>query len=178
MTSRLSRLLPATGMLLALALPATAPAHGGGRDHDRARGACKAVQNGSAPRGLTAEQAQTVATACTARDAAVQAAGDAFEAATTASRETYRAAVTPIVAQIRTAAEAKRAACRPDRRAQACRDARAAYRTTVRPLAQQIRAARDVYRAAVRPAAETRRTAVRAAKQAFEATVRPLLRRS
>ncbi|MEA2227716.1 MAG: hypothetical protein QOF04_1346 [Solirubrobacteraceae bacterium] len=176
MTSRLSRLLPAAGVLLVLALPATAPAHGGGRDH--ARGACKAVQDGAVPRGLTAEQAQTVATACTTRDAAVKAADDTFLAATTAARDTYRAAVTPIVAQIRTAADAKRAACRPDRRAQACRDARAAHRTTVQPLAQQIRAAREAYRAAVRPAAETRRTAVRAAKQAFEASVRPILRRS
>jgi hypothetical protein len=178
MTSRFSRLLLATGMLLALVLPASALAHGG-RDHDGDRSrVCRSVENGAVARGLTAEQAQAVAAACTTRATALKAAADAFNSATTSARDAYRATVTPIAAQIRTASEAKRAACRPDRRAQACLDARAAYRTAVAPLAQQIRAARDTYRAAVRPAAQTYRTAVRAAKDAFRTAVRPLLGRS
>src|SRR3954453_11247402 len=85
MTSRLARLLPALAMLLALALPAVASAHGGDRDrghgHRGAR-ACRAVQNGHVPRGLTAAQAHAVATACTTRANALAAARTAFNTAT------------------------------------------------------------------------------------------------
>jgi hypothetical protein len=185
MTSRLARLMLATGALLMLALPAVASAHGG-RDHDRgdrgrgrdASRVCRAAQDARVPRRLTAEQAQALATACTTRATAVQAADDAFDAAVKPALDTYRAAVTPLLAQVRTAAQARRDACRADRRAQACTDARTAYRTTVAGVQPQLRAAREAYRAAIRPAAQTFRTAVRAAQDAFRASVSQALGRS
>jgi hypothetical protein len=173
MTSRLSRLLLAVGVLLMLALPAVASAHGG-RDHDRGRTSCRAVQRGVVPRGLTTEQAQALATACTTRAGALKAAGDAFDAATASAQAAYRAAVSPLVAQLRTAETARRTACRADRHSQACIDARAAYRTTVRTVGPKVRDARDAYRAAVRPARETYRAAVRAAQTAFRTAVRQI----
>ena len=115
MTSRLARLCLAVGLLFALALPSAALAHGGGRHHDRSR-ACRAVENSRVPRGLTAAQAQSLATACTTRAAAVKAANDAFAAATKSARDAYRAAVAPLNAQVRAAFDAKRTACRADRR--------------------------------------------------------------
>jgi hypothetical protein len=185
MTSRLARLLLATGVLLMLALPAVASAHGG-RDHDRgdrgrgrdASRGCRAVQNGRLPRGLTAEQAQALATACTTRADAVQAADDALDAAVKPALDAYRAAAAPLLAQVRTAAQARRDACRADRAAQACTDARAAHRTTVAGVRPQLRAARDAYRAAIQPAAQTFRTAVRAAEDAFRTSTSQLLGRS
>jgi hypothetical protein len=72
-------------------------------------------------------------------------------------------------------AVAKRTACRADRSAQACIDARAAYRSLRTTLAPQFRAARKAFATAVRPAARTRAAAVRAAQQAFRASVRQIL---
>jgi len=175
MTTRLPRLLLAAGLLLVLALPSAALAHGG-RHHERDRShGCRAVENGRVPRGLTAAQAQSIAAACATRAAAVKAANDAFAAATKSARDTYRATVAPLNAQVRAAADAKRAACRPDRRSQACANARAAFRSTIAALAPQYRAARATFRTAVRPAAQTRAAAVRAAQQAFRAAVRQAL---
>ena len=120
MTTRLPRLLLAIGLLLALALPSAALAHGG-RHHERDRShGCRAVDNGRVPRGLTAAQAQSIATACATRAAAVKAANDAFAAATKSARDAYRATVAPLSAQVRAAADAKRAACRADRQSQVC----------------------------------------------------------
>ncbi len=159
MTTRLPRLLLAAGLLFALALPSAALAHGG-RHHERDRShACRAVDNGRVPRGLTAAQAQSIATACATRAAAVKAANDAFAAATKSARDTYRATVAPLNAQVRAAAAAKRAACRADRRSQACANARAAFRSTITSLAPQYRAARSTFRTAVGPAAQTRAAA-------------------
>jgi hypothetical protein len=76
---------------------------------------------------------------------------------------------------VRTAADAKRTACRADRRSQACADARQALRTTLRTLAPQYRAAKDAFRGAIRPAAQARQATVRAAKDAFRAAVRQAL---
>ena len=175
MTTRLPRLLLAIGLLLALALPSTALAHGG-RHHERDRShGCRAVDNGRVPRGLTAAQAQSIATACATRATAIKAANDAFAAATQSARDTYRATVAPLNAQVRAAADAKRAACRPDRRSQACANARTAFRSTIAALGPQYRAARATFRTAVRPAAQTRAAAVRAAQQAFRAAVRQAL---
>src|SRR4051794_24562732 len=86
MTSRRPRLCLAVGLLFALALPSSALAHGGGRHHDRSR-ACRAVENNRVPRGLTAAQAQSLATACTTRATAVKAANDAFAAAAKPARD-------------------------------------------------------------------------------------------
>jgi len=175
MPSRLHRLLLAVGVLTMLALPGTALAHNGHRhDRDRSR-VCRAVENGRTPRGLTAAQAQSLATACTTRANAIKAANDAFRTATAGPRATFKAAVAPLNAQLRTAAQAKRTACRADRSSQACTDARTAFRTTLTTLAPQYRAARVAFRTAVRPAAQTRAAAVRAAQQAFRASVRQIL---
>ena len=174
MTSRLPRLCLAVGLLVALALPSAALGHGGGRHHDRSR-ACRAVENNRVPRGLTAAQAQSLATACTTRANALKAADDAFAAAAKPARDAYVAAVAPLRAQLRTAFTAKRTACRADRSAQACTDARAAYRSLRATLAPQFRAARKAFATAVRPAAQTRAAAVRAAQQAFRASVRQIL---
>jgi hypothetical protein len=176
MTSRLPRLLLAAGLLLVLALPGSALAHGGhhgdrDRHDDRSR-VCRAAQKGKVPRNLTAAQAQAIASACGTRASAIDAANSAFAAATKGARDTYRAAVAPLNAQIRAAARAKRTACRADRRSPACADARAALRNTARSLAPQYRAARDAFRAAVRPAAQTRKAALRAAQDAFRTAVR------
>jgi hypothetical protein len=173
MTSRLPHLCLAVGLLVALALPSAALAHGGGH-HDRSR-ICRAVENNRVPRGLTAAQAQSLATACTTRANAVKAADDAFVAAAKPARDAYRAAVAPLTTQLRTAFTAKRTACRADRSAQACTDARAAYRSARTTLAPQFRAAREALRTAVRPAAQIRAAAVRAAQQAFRASVRQIL---
>src|SRR4051794_23104668 len=178
MTSRFARLLLATTMLLALALPAVASAHGG---HGRDRGAdrvCRAVRNNHVPRGVTAAQAQALAAACTTRANAIAAATTAFDTATASARATYRTTVAPLAAQLRTASQAKRTACRTDRASQACSDARAALRTTLATVAPQIRAARQTYRAAVAPALQSYRTAVRAAQDAFRASVNQILGRS
>ena len=180
MISRFARLLLATAMLLALALPAVASAHRG-RDHDRGLSSarvCRAVENGRVPRGLTAAQAQALATACTTRANALTAAATAFDTATASARATYRATVTPLVAQVRTAEQAKRTACRADRASQACTDARAALRTTIAAVAPQLRAARTAFRAAIAPALQTYRTAVRAAQTAFRTSVNQILGRS
>jgi hypothetical protein len=178
MSSRLSRLLLFTGMLLALAMPAVASAH---RGHDGDHGAnrsCRAVRNGNVPRGLTAAQANAIAAACTARAGALATAATAFDTATKQASDTYKATVTPLVDKIRAAKEAKRTACRPDRTTQACTDARAAYRKTVADARPLLRAARDAYRDAVRPALTAYRTAVRAAQDAFRAAVNQALGRS
>jgi hypothetical protein len=169
MTTRITRLLLATGVLLMLALPSAALAHGG-RHHERGN-ACRAVAKGHVPRGLSAAQAQSLATACATRAAAFKAANDAFKAATQPARDAYKAAVAPMNAQVRAAFQAKRAACRADRSSQACADARAALRQTITTLAPQYKAARDTFRAAVRPAAQARAAAIRAAQQAFRASL-------
>jgi hypothetical protein len=83
--------------------------------------------------------------------------------------------VAPLNAQVRAAADAKRAACRADRQSQVCANARAAFRSTIAALGPQYRAARATFRTAVRPAAQTRAAALRAAQQAFRAAVRQAL---
>src|SRR3954447_11100167 len=181
MTSRLARLLPALVMLLALALPAVASAHGGDRDRgvgQRDGRSCRAVTNGRVPRGLTAAQAQALATACTTRADALTAARTAFDTATASALATFRATATPLVTQVRTAEQAKRTACRADRASQACTDARTALRTTIASVRPQLRAARATYRAAVAPALQTYRAAVRAAQAAFRTSVDQALGRS
>jgi hypothetical protein len=178
MTTRLARLLLAAVMLLALALPAVASAHGG-RDHDRGNGrTCRAVQNGRVPRGLTGAQAQALAAACTTRANAIAAARTAFDTATAPALQTFRTTVTPLVTQVRTAERAKRTACHADRASQACADARAALRATIATVGPQLRAARTAYRDAVAPALQTLRAAVRAAQAAFRTSVDQILGRS
>jgi hypothetical protein len=176
MTSRLPRILLALGLLVALAMPAAASAHHG---RDRDRGVCRAVANGRVPGNLTAAQAQQLAAACTARRDAIRAAATAFDTATQQARAAYRATVTPLAQQVRTAAIAKRDACRNGNRGtQACADARAAFRTVVTTVRPQIRTARRTLRAAIAPARQTYRTAVRAAQQTFRTTVNQVLGRS
>ena len=174
MPSRLIRLLLAAGVITMLVLPASALAHHGHR-HDRGSRVCRAVENGRTPRNLTAAQAQSLATACTTRDNAIKAANDAFRTATQGARDQFKATVAPLNAQLRTAFQAKRTACRADRSSQACTDARTALRNLATSLAPQFRAARQAFVTAIRPAAQTRAAAVRAAKQAFRASVTQIL---
>jgi len=180
MTARPARLLLAAVMLLALAVPAVASAHGG-RDRDRGfhKGrACRAVENGRVPRGLTAAQAQALATACTTRANAIAAARTAFTTATASAQADYRTAATPLVQEVSTAERAKRAACRPDRASQGCADARSALRTTIATVTPKLRAAGVAFRAAIAPALRTYRTAVREAEAAFRTSVAQILGRS
>jgi hypothetical protein len=175
MTFRLSRILLALGLLVALAMPAAASAHHG---RDRDRGVCRAVQSNRVPRHLTATQAQQLAAACTARADALRAAATAFNAATQQARDAYRATVTPLAQQVRTAEVAKRTACRADRGSQACADARTALRNVLATVRPQLRTAGQTLRDAIRPALQTYRTAVRAAQQTFRTTVNQILGRS
>src|SRR4029078_10382269 len=64
-------------LVLALAAPAAALAHGRGFHAPRSV-PCRALQNGHAPKRLTADQVSALVTACTTRDASLKAARDAF----------------------------------------------------------------------------------------------------
>jgi hypothetical protein len=183
MNSRLARRLCVAGAAIALVAPGTALAHRGNDDRGQDvrhgfRASCTALQAGSVPRSATTQQAQALVAACATRDAAVKAANDAFTAATKPAADAFSTVAASVAADARTADEARRAACRPDRSSQACDDARTAYRATVRPLFDKLRAAKRAYRDAARPAARTRHDALKAAKLAFRQSVALILGRS
>ncbi|MEA2403729.1 MAG: hypothetical protein QOE08_376 [Thermoleophilaceae bacterium] len=183
MTSRFTRPLLAACAILAVAAPSAAFAHGnhghgakGPKGHatgfgKNVRGVCKQIERGRTFHGLSAEQNQALADACTARTAAIKAANDAFVAGTQADTDAYKAVRLSVSTDLRTAYTAKRAACEADREAQACLDAKDAFKTTATALRTQLRDAYKAYIAAVRPALVTRNTAVRAAEQAFRTAV-------
>jgi hypothetical protein len=184
MTSRFTRPLLAACAILAVAAPSAAFAHGNHAKHGpkghatgfgkNVRGVCKQIERGRTFHGLSAEQNQALADACTARTAAIKAANDAFVAGTQADTDAYKAVRLSVSTDLRTAYTAKRAACEADREAQACLDAKDAFKTTATALRTQLRDAYKAYIAAVRPALVTRNTAVRTAEQDFRTAVQQI----
>jgi hypothetical protein len=178
MMLRASRRLAAAGIMLTFALPGAAMAHHGhnGFRHSHARGVpCRALEAGRTPARFTADQAAALKDACTTRDAAIKAANAAFRSDTAGARATYKDAVKPLVAELKAAFKARRAACHADRASQDCADARAALKSTRKADLPKIRAAWRTFVKAVRPAAHTRNKAVRAAKREFRQAVKSAL---
>ena len=170
MNLRNLRRLAAACLVLALAAPATALAHGRSVHGPRSV-QCRALQNGHAPKRLTAAQVSALVTACQNREAALKAAGDAYRTARQAAYDAFRATTKSISDDLRAAGQARRTACAPDPKAQACADARAAYQTTVQSLPAKRRDAAKALRDAVKAAIATKRDAVKAAQDAFRAAV-------
>src|SRR4051812_36866165 len=167
MTYRFARRSLAIAATLLLAVPGAASAHRADR--------CAAIKAGHVPRGLTADQAAALSTACDTLSAAVSAADDAYLAATQPAADAYSSSRDSVSADLRTAAQTRRSACRPDPRAQTCADARAAYRATLESGRGLLRTAWRAYRDADRPAAATRRAGVRAAQAAFQQQLAQIL---
>ena len=174
MRIRSLRPLAVAGAALALAVPGTALAHGG-----HAHGVnCRAIAAGHAPKKLSDDQVKALAAACATRDAAVKAANDAYVAATKPAYDAYRATAESVRADLRSAKQARRAACKPDPSAQACKDARASYHATVRSLRAKLREAKRTLHEAVRGSRQTWRASIKAAEAAFLAQVAQILQSS
>jgi hypothetical protein len=174
-----SRRLAIAGAALTLALPGTAMAHHGVHHGFARLGAravpCKALEAGRTPARFTSDQITALKSACETRDAAIKAANAKFKTDTASARSTYRATVSPLFTEIRTARQNRRSACHADSSSQACADARAAFKTTLKNDLPKIRAATHAFNQAVAPAAHTRNQAIRAALVAFRAAVKTAL---
>src|SRR3954465_1748590 len=110
MNLRNLRRLTAACLVLALAAPAAALAHGRGFHGPRSV-ACRALQAGHAPKSLTADQVTALVSACQTRGAAPKAAGDAYRTATRSANDAYRATAKSVYDDLRAAAQARRDAC-------------------------------------------------------------------
>jgi hypothetical protein len=175
-----SRRLLTAGLMLTLALPSSALAHRGhnhhGFGHFRQRAVpCHALEAGRTPARFTADQVTALKTACTARDAAIKQANDTFKSDTASALATYKATVAPLKADLKSARDARRSACRTDRTSQACADAKTAFRTALQTDLPKLRAAFHAYKQAVRPAEKTRNQAIVAALKAFRQAVKAAL---
>jgi hypothetical protein len=168
----ISRRLVVAGTTLALALPAPALAHKGHHRHHHGFGVpCRALEAGKTPRGLSADQAAALKDACTARDNAIKAANDTFKASTADALAAYKTAVAPARANVKSAWQSLRTACKADWRSQECSDARSAYRTALDNARPVFRDAWKAYFTATQPARDARSAAIRDAQKAFKAAV-------
>jgi hypothetical protein len=172
-TALMTRGLAAVGATLALAVPTVAQAHDHNHHHGYGRfGApCRALEAGRTPKWLTTDQAAALKDACIARDNALKAANDKFKADTADARATYTAAVAPAKANLKSAWQSLRDACKADRHSQQCADARAAYKAAWLNARTTFRDAWRAYITATRPAAQARSTAVHNAQKAFRDAV-------
>src|SRR4029078_2827022 len=77
-------------LVLALAAPAAALAHGRGFHAPRSV-PCRALQKAHPPKRLTADQVSALVSACQTRDTALKPAGDAYKTATQSARDAFKA---------------------------------------------------------------------------------------